>query len=294
MKVQFGHIPGTKIGQLFKDRTALKNAGIHANTVKGIWGAGTGACSIVLSGGYPDDKDFLEYIIYTGFGGQDPKTKKQIKNQEFIGGNKGLMISCEYKFPVRVTRGKQIPNGPKEGYRYDGLYYVEKYEYLTGVEGFKMCRFHLRSDQKLSNLENSLVNTFKENYISPKRENIKINKIKRDPEIAERVKTIYDFKCQVCGIRLDTPSKRPIAIGAHIKGLGFPHNGPDVIENMLCLCPNHHDQFDKYSFSIDPKDFRIIGLKGFENRKLKVDKRHKIDKLFLKYQQNDFLKENAL
>ena len=114
------------------------------------------------------------------------------------------------------------------------------------------------------------------------------------PEIAERVKTIYDFKCQVCGIRLDTPSKRPIAIGAHIKGLGFPHNGPDVIENMLCLCPNHHDQFDKYSFSIDPKDFRIIGLKGFENRKLKVDKRHKIDKLFLKYQQNDFLKENAL
>ena len=96
MKVQFGHIPGTKIGQLFKDRTALKNAGIHANTVKGIWGAGTGACSIVLSGGYPDDKDFLEYIIYTGFGGQDPKTKKQIKNQEFIGGNKGLMISCEY------------------------------------------------------------------------------------------------------------------------------------------------------------------------------------------------------
>ena len=48
MKVQFGHIPGTKIGKLFKERAALKNAGIHANTFKGIWGAGTGACSIVL------------------------------------------------------------------------------------------------------------------------------------------------------------------------------------------------------------------------------------------------------
>jgi len=34
MKFQFGHIHGTKIGKLFKDRTALKNAVIYANTVK--------------------------------------------------------------------------------------------------------------------------------------------------------------------------------------------------------------------------------------------------------------------
>ena len=71
-----------------------------------------------------------------------------------------------------------------------------------------MCRSHLRSNQKLFNLENSLVNTFKEHYVSPKRENIKINKIKRDPEITEIVKTIYGFRSQVCEIRLDTPSKK--------------------------------------------------------------------------------------
>ena len=70
------------------------------------------------------------------------------------------MISCKYKFPFRINHGKQPTNVPEEGYRYDGLYYIEKYEYLTGVEGFKMCRFHLRNDQKLSNLENSIVNTF--------------------------------------------------------------------------------------------------------------------------------------
>ena len=94
-----------------------------------------------------------------------------MKNQEFIGGHKGLIISCQYKFTVRFNRGEEIPNGPKEGYRYDGLYYVEKYENLTGVEGYKMCRSHLRSNQKLFNLENSLVNTFKEDYVSPKGEN---------------------------------------------------------------------------------------------------------------------------
>ena len=53
-------------------------------------------------------------------------------------------------------------------------------------------------------------------------------------------------------------TKKTNCISAHIKGLAFPHNGPDVIENMFFLCPNHHDQLDKYSFSIDPKDFRIM------------------------------------
>ena len=43
MKVKFGQINVTKIGQLFKDMTALRNAGIHTNTVKGIWGAVKGA-----------------------------------------------------------------------------------------------------------------------------------------------------------------------------------------------------------------------------------------------------------
>ena len=30
MDVKFGHIPGTRVGQIFKDRRALKDAGIHA------------------------------------------------------------------------------------------------------------------------------------------------------------------------------------------------------------------------------------------------------------------------
>ncbi len=59
MKVKFGHIIGAKIGQLFKDMNALRNTGIYTNTIKGIWAAVTGACSIVLSGGYPVDKDFF-------------------------------------------------------------------------------------------------------------------------------------------------------------------------------------------------------------------------------------------
>jgi len=92
---------------------------------------------------------------------------------------------------------------------------------------------------------------------------------------------------------LDSPSG-PIAIGAHIKGLGQPHNGPDAIENMLCLCPNHHDQFDYYSFYIDADSLEIIGLSDLKGKKLNIHSRHKIDKDFLNYHKKEYIKNNSL
>ena len=80
--------------------------------------------------------------------------------------------------------------------------------------------------------------------------------------------------------------------GAHIKGLGRPHNGPDIIENMLCLCPNHHDQFDKYSFYIDYKTLKIKELEGYKNLKLNLNQKHKLDREFLKYHHENYLKNN--
>ena len=56
----FGHIPGITAGQIFEDRKALRNSGIHAPLMAGIWGAQEGAYSIVLSGGYEDDIDELD------------------------------------------------------------------------------------------------------------------------------------------------------------------------------------------------------------------------------------------
>ena len=51
---------------------------------------------------------------------------------------------------------------------------------------------------------------------------------------------------------------------------GSPHHGPDVLENMLCLCPNHHEQFDKFGYYIDPETFEVKQLKGFEGKKIKI------------------------
>ena len=59
---------------------------------------------------------------------------------------------------------------------------------------------------------------------------------------------------------MDTPAGL-YAEGAHIKPLGKPHNGPDEVENILCLCPNHHVLFDRGAIGVQ-SDGSLIGVGG--------------------------------
>tara|TARA_B100000780_G_scaffold256616_1_gene205903 strand:- start:10 stop:903 length:894 start_codon:yes stop_codon:yes gene_type:complete len=288
----FGHIEGVSEGQVFSSRKELSDSGVHGPPMHGIWGREQeGSSSIVISGGYEDDVDRLDYILYTGQGGQDVPGGKQIADQEFIRGNRGLVLSKEYGLPVRVTRGFQVNHGPDEGYRYDGVYFVREYERIRGKSGFYVCRFHLESEKTLKQIESQLGDSLPSDYIPTKRTEIIIKKINRNIKLREKVKKMYDYKCQVCGVYLEKPNGA-IAIGAHIKGLGEPHNGPDVIENMLCLCPNHHDQFDALAFYIEPSDMEIVGLEDFSNKKLFFKPRHKVDVNFLKYHKERYKNTN--
>ena len=81
-RLVFGAIKNFKVGQIFKDRAELSKARIHGPPLGGIWGREKeGSCSIVLSGGYEDDIDELNYIHYTCQGGQDKPGGKQVSNQ---------------------------------------------------------------------------------------------------------------------------------------------------------------------------------------------------------------------
>ena len=284
----FGHINGTYEGQIFDSREELGLSGIHAPPQAGIWGRQKeGSASIVLSGGYADDVDDWSYILYTGQGGQDAPGGKQIKDQQFTLGNRGLQLNKKYNLPVRVTRGFQIEKGPEKGYRYDGLYYVTNFERVVGKEGYQICRFHLQRENSTSEEEI-------EQPTSPAdRAPHTVNRIVRNVKFAEQIKELYNNTCQVCNVFLKTPTDGlGISVAAHIKGLGKPHNGPDIKENMLCLCPNHHAQFDSYSFYIDPKNFQIIGLDNFEGKPITRIKKHKIKAEYLEYHQAQYLKLN--
>ncbi|ESO82556.1 hypothetical protein LOTGIDRAFT_134399, partial [Lottia gigantea] len=128
--------------------------------VSGIHASGDdGAYSIALSGGYEDDIDLGECFTYTGEGGRDLKgtvnkpknlrTAPQSKDQTLTRGNLALSISCDTKNPIRVIRGYKLKSqfAPDEGYRYDGLYTVEKCWFTTGMSGFGVWKFALQRCQ---------------------------------------------------------------------------------------------------------------------------------------------------
>ena len=288
-EMPFGHIDGTKEGQVFANREELGLSGIHTPPQAGIWGRqNEGSASIVLSGGYADDIDDGDYILYTGQGGQDKPGGNQVRDQEFTLGNRALQLNKEYNLPLRVTRGYQVEKGPDEGYRYDGLYYVTEYERVEGKEGFQICRFHLQREVGSSSIEDI------EHSISPaERVEYTGNRVKRNVSFAEQIKDLYDNTCQVCKVFLKTPIEGVgISEAAHIKAIGKPHNGDDTKANMLCLCPNHHAQFDRYTFYIEPETLEIVGLEEYKGKFISLNKKHKVNVDYFEYQKQQYLQNN--
>ncbi len=142
----FGPVPGIAPGTLFDSRAALSVARIHRPRIAGISGSALdGADSIVISGGYEDDRDEGDTLIYTGHGGNDRITRRQIADQELRYSNAALVKSCQQRLPVRVTRGASVRSrfSPPFGYRYDGIYNIEEYWSETGKSGYLVWRFLL-------------------------------------------------------------------------------------------------------------------------------------------------------
>jgi len=288
-EIIFGDIIGVSEGDIFSSREDLKNAGLHRNTQQGIDGNGEfGVASIVLSGGYEDDVDFGDEILYTGVGGQNSQTKKQIEDQSWEKfGNKGLLVSELHGLPVRVTRGHNHKSqySPKNGYQYGGLYQVVEHSWKKRDDGFGVCRFKLIKISSIANLTTSDPvadeNTILTGDNGPtSRIPTTVLRIVRDNKLSRKIKRLYNYTCQVCGIRIDLNGVG-YAEAAHIKPLGRPHNGSDDPGNLLCLCPNHHVMFDKKCFTINP-DFSLVGING----KLHIHKSHIINKENILYHFN--------
>lgn len=142
----FGEIPGIPEGSEFENRHYLSEYGVHKPLQAGISGSQMeGSDSLILSGGYEDDSDYGDVIIYTGHGGRSKLTKAQVADQQLTRQNLALVLNRERGLLVRVIRGSthQSAFSPKQGYRYDGLYQVESYWREKGASGFFVWRFRL-------------------------------------------------------------------------------------------------------------------------------------------------------
>lgn len=77
----------------------------------------------------------------------------------------------------------------------------------------------------------------------------------RDHTFRQRVLQAYDYRCAVCGfdVRLGAV---PIGLeAAHIKW--HQANGPDIVQNGLCLCTLHHKAFDLGAVTIS-EDHEVL------------------------------------
>ena len=80
-------------------------------------------------------------------------------------------------------------------------------------------------------------------------------RILRDTAIARLVKRIYADKCQICGYVIELENGLTYSEAHHIQPLG--KNGPDIAENILCVCPNHHVLLDYYAIGLDMSTLRM-------------------------------------
>ncbi|KAJ4911965.1 Histone-lysine N-methyltransferase family member SUVH9 [Raphanus sativus] len=146
-----GSIPGVQVGDIFFFRLELCVMGLHGQTQAGIdylIGSRSSngepiATSVIVSGGYEDDDDRGDVIIYTGHGGQD-KLGRQAEHQKLEGGNLAMERSMYYGIEVRVVRGFKYENSvSSKVYVYDGLFRIVDSWFDVGKSGFGVFKFRL-------------------------------------------------------------------------------------------------------------------------------------------------------
>jgi putative restriction endonuclease len=203
-----------------------------------------------------------------------------------------------------------VTTGHSSFYRYAGLYRVVSHWAEAGKSGHRVWRFRLellaettRTDEatdtpaakaasalgvqaELFGAVEAVAESTAAYGPAPRRETTTL-RIVRDTAVTRRVKMLHAHRCQVCGTQL-RGAAGPYAEAAHIRPLGAPHHGPDVLENVLCLCPNHHVLFDLGSFGV-ADDGQLLGIDGV----LRHHEKHVINPAFLAYQRIHFYEPNA-
>jgi 5-methylcytosine-specific restriction endonuclease McrA len=117
----------------------------------------------------------------------------------------------------------------------------------------------------------------------PKRVKSEQTRIVRDTTMVKQLKQEHDHRCQVCDEQRQGPNG-PYAEGHHLHPLGDDPPGPDVEENIVILCPNHHSDFDYRLIEIDPESLEITHeYEELDRSGLRTVPAHDIGSEFIEY-----------
>jgi putative restriction endonuclease len=182
-----------------------------------------------------------------------------------------------------VIRGSELhsPFAPPNGYRYDGLFYVDDHWHDRPPEhGFLRYRYRL---VRASDDGEKLAPPPKPPPDGPPRVPTTVQRVVRSTEVARGVKALHDDRCQICGSRIELGSGRFYSEAAHIRPLGVPHSGPDHPTNVLCLCPNDHVRFDYGAVFVTDDGVVVDAVTGNETSHLRTHPSHQVASEHLTY-----------
>lgn len=146
-KKRIGVVPGVEIGDIFFYRMELCVVGLHSPSMSGIDYLGVKfsqeeeplAVSIVSSGGYEDNAEDGDVLIYSGQGGA-----KGASDQKLERGNLALEKTLHRGNEVRVIRGiRDMATPGGKIYVYDGLYKIQESWVDKGKTGFNIFKYKL-------------------------------------------------------------------------------------------------------------------------------------------------------
>lgn len=92
---------------------------------------------------------------------------------------------------------------------------------------------------------------------SPHRHETITYRILRDTKLSQQIKRLHRNRCQICGKTIKLKSGKKYSEAHHIKPLGSDHGGPDMANNIVVLCPNHHVMCDYGTVELDISNIRL-------------------------------------
>ena len=156
--------------------------------------------------------------------------------------------------PPHPQSFEAIIRGEIESHSSDSQKYAERGDLFYSVEGLGSGVWGLRHSLKSTPVAVDV--GLPPGEVVPGRELQATYRILRDTALARQIKLLHKNKCQLCGMGIDLPDGKIYSEAHHIKPLGIPHNGPDIAENIIILCPNHHAMLDYGAIPLKTEEIR--------------------------------------
>jgi len=91
----------------------------------------------------------------------------------------------------------------------------------------------------------------------------------RDALLSESLKSVYDHRCQVCGMNFRIKYDEPFAETHHIQPLSA--GGLDIGRNIVVVCPNHHRIVHRTNARFDYEKLLYTYPNGLQERLILAD-----------------------